>query len=156
MARLTDEQIVQIKQSVSLLDIATEQGHQLKKEGNDFVLLCPFHPEKTPSCKITPSKNLFHCFGCGEGGSVIDWVQKTEKLSFRKACEKLLERIGQTVQLDHSFKEGILNPESSPAELMNSVVEFYHQTLKSSPEAQQYLESRGIYHTELIETFKLG
>ena len=77
MARYAENEIEAVKQNVSLLRLAEAQGHELKKEGNDYVMCCPFHEEETASMKITPSNNLFHCFGCDEGGSVIDWVMKT-------------------------------------------------------------------------------
>ena len=85
MARYTDEELAHLKTNTSLLRLAESQGYELKKEGKDYVMCCPFHDDKTPSLKITPSKNLFHCFGCGAGGSVIDWVIKTQGVSFRHA-----------------------------------------------------------------------
>jgi len=85
MARYNDTEIQQLKSNVSLLRLVEAQGHELKKEGNDYVMRCPFHEEQTASMKITPSNNLFHCFGCGAGGSVIDWVMKTQGVSFRHA-----------------------------------------------------------------------
>lgn len=74
MARINESELQHLKQAVSLVAIAQSQGRQLVKRGKDIVLLCPFHAEKTPSCVITPSKNLYHCFGCNAGGSVLDWV----------------------------------------------------------------------------------
>ena len=76
MARLSDVEVSKLKSDVSLLRLAESQGYELKREGNDYVMCCPFHEEKTASLKITPDKNLFHCFGCGAGGSVIDWVRR--------------------------------------------------------------------------------
>jgi DNA primase len=67
------------------------QGIVLKKHGQDYLGLCPFHDDKEPSLVISPEKNLWHCLGaCQIGGSVIDWVMKTEGLSFRHAVELLL------------------------------------------------------------------
>ena len=89
MARYTDEELNHLKSNISLLRLAESQGYALKKESKDYVMCCPSHDDKTPSLKITPVKNLFHCFGCGAGGSVIDWVIKTQGVSFRHAVELL-------------------------------------------------------------------
>ncbi len=70
---------------------------QVTKQGKDYVVCCPFHEEKTPSCIISPKTNLFNCFGCGTGGSVIDWVMKTQGVSFRFACEILQKDLGLIV-----------------------------------------------------------
>src|SRR5690554_551366 len=94
MARLADEIINRIKQDVSLLRLVESQGHTVTRQGKDYVVRCPFHEEKTPSCIISPKTNLFNCFGCGAGGSVIDWVMKTQGVSFRFACEILQKDLG--------------------------------------------------------------
>lgn len=70
MARIAEAELQHIKMTVSLLDVVRCQGRQVIKRGKDHVLLCPFHQEKTPSCVISPDKNLYRCFGCGAGGSV--------------------------------------------------------------------------------------
>lgn len=71
MPRIPKAEPDALKRSVSLVVLAQSQGHQLKRQGRDMALLCPFHEEKTPSCVISPEKNLYHCFGCGAAGSVI-------------------------------------------------------------------------------------
>ena len=93
MARISEEELNRIKDNVSLVRLIERQGYELKKEGADYVMRCPFHDDRTASMKVTPSKNLFHCFGCGEGGSVIDWVMKTQGVGFRHAVELLLSLI---------------------------------------------------------------
>ena len=93
MARIPDEQIQRIKQEVSLLRLVESQGYEITKQGKDYVVHCPFHDDKTPSCVISTKSNLFHCFGCGADRSVIDWVMKTQGVSFRLACELLLKDI---------------------------------------------------------------
>ncbi|NRB25947.1 CHC2 zinc finger domain-containing protein [Shewanella sp.] len=73
MARLKESVIEQIKRDVSLLRLVESQGHKPKAHGKDKVIPCPFHQDNTASLVISPN-NLFNCFGCGEAGSVIDWV----------------------------------------------------------------------------------
>ena len=95
MARLAESVIERIKQDISLVRLVESQGHQLKKHGKDYALNCPFPEDKTASLIITPKSNLWHCMGaCNVGGSVIDWVMKTQGLSFRFACELLQKDLG--------------------------------------------------------------
>ncbi|MBO0316102.1 CHC2 zinc finger domain-containing protein, partial [Escherichia coli] len=94
MARIPEAELQHLKAAVSLVAVVQAQGRQLVKKGKDFTTLCPFHDEKTPSCVISPEKNLYHCFGCNAGGSVLNWVMQTEKLSLRKAAERLKAELG--------------------------------------------------------------
>ncbi len=92
MGRMTPAELEQLKRDVSLLKVAESQGHSFKKHGKDgYTCLCPFHREKTSSCMISPAKNLYHCFGCGAAGSVLDWLQHTERLIFPQTLVRLRE-----------------------------------------------------------------
>jgi DNA primase len=166
MARIADEVIERIKAEVSLVRLAEGQGYQLHKQGKDVALCCPFHEDKTPSCIITPKSNLFNCFGCGAGGSVIDWVMKTQGVSFRHAVELLKNDIGavtSSLAAESPIKKTTVPKLAAPvssnaddAKLLREVVDYYHETLLQSPEAIAYLESRGLNDPELINHFKLG
>ncbi len=164
MARIPDAQINRLKQDISLQRLVRSQGIKLKKHGKDLIGLCPFHDDNDPSLVITPEKNLWHCLGaCQSGGSVIDWVMKSEGVSFRHAVELLQNDVpslaasskpvkrSRTKKIDTPFQR-----DTDDQQCLNQVIDYYHQTLKQSPEAQQYLESRGLVHAELIDTFKLG
>ena len=72
----------------------------LRKAGRDYQGLCPFHNEKTPSFTVAPQKQFYHCFGCGEHGSAIDFVMKTEGLNFPEAVERLAQDAGMEVPAD--------------------------------------------------------
>src|SRR5699024_5457844 len=111
--------------------------------------------------------NLWHCFGCNAGGSVIDWIMRSHKVSFRHACELLTKQHPVLVAADPSAPQQKLSSgklrqsqsfslEEGDQALLEQVIEFYHQTLKASPEALQYLDSRGFGSMEMIEHFKLG
>ena len=89
MPRIPQKELDELKRNVSLAALCESQGHTLRAQGRDLVLLCPFHQEKTPSLVISPEKNLFHCFGCGAAGSVVDWMMKTEGFSLPKAVLRL-------------------------------------------------------------------
>jgi DNA primase len=181
MARLSDEVVAGIKAEVSLVRLIEGQGHALKKQGKDYALCCPFHDDKTASLIVSPASNLFHCFGCGAAGSVIDWVIKTQGVSFRLACELLQKDLGlvlegpshpvkknTTTKLASSFTApahpapaALAHPCASAANadtqaLLRQVIDYYHETLKQSPEALAYLEKRGLASAELIDRFKLG
>jgi len=166
MARIPEETINRIKQDISLLRLVENQGYQVSRQGKDHVVRCPFHDEKTPSCIISPKTNLFNCFGCGAGGSVIDWVMKTQGLSFRFACEILQKDLGLVADSAGGVAPKARNtttklapPLAADADhqtALRQVIDYYHQTLKQSPEALDYLRSRGLDHPELIERFKLG
>ena len=162
MARYDDAEIQQLKSNISLLRLAEAQGHELKKEGKDYVMRCPFHEEETASMKITPSNNLFHCFGCDEGGSVIDWVMKTQGVSFRHAVELLrtdCSLASEPLKTKTTTVRKLTSPLSEDADkqtALQQVIAYYHDTLKQSPEALQYLKVRGLDDRELIDYFKLG
>jgi DNA primase len=166
MARFENEVIERIKAEVSLVRLAENQGYALVKQGKDFALCCPFHNDKTPSCVITPKSNLFNCFGCGAGGSVIDWVMKTQGISFRHAVELLKNDIGaasSSLAAESPVKKATVpklpvpvSTDANDAQLLRDVVNYYHETLLQSPEAIAYLESRGLNDPELINHFQLG
>ncbi len=148
MARLPDDVIKQIKSTISLLRLVESQGYQPKKQGKDYVVSCPFHNDKTPSLVISPKTNLYHCFGCGAAGSVIDWVIKTQGVSFRHAVEILrndLPTLAAPVQpVTRSTvqkMEVLLSGDSEARQLLNQVVSYYHETLLQNPEALDYQQT---------------
>jgi DNA primase len=160
MARIPESEIERLKASVSLLRLVEAGGYTVKAQGKDRVLCCPFHEgDSTPSCVVTPDKNVWHCFGCGAGGTVIDWVMRTRAVSFRHAVE-LLQQDSPALAAPASRAVRSVAPAFAPdadaAALLRQVIDEYHATLKASPEAQAYLARRGLIHPELIDTFRLG
>ena len=160
MARIPEAELQHLKAAVSLVAVVQAQGRQLVKKGKDFTTLCPFHDEKTPSCVISPEKNLYHCFGCNAGGSVLDWVMQTEKLSLRKAAERLKAELGDNPAVvplvTKDEPEIFAEDEAGRQALLGRVVDFYHHTLLNAPEAVAYLEKRRLNHPELVAAFKPG
>lgn len=173
MARIPEEEIERLKREISLERLAEAKGVKLKKHGENLLGLCPFHDDREPSLVITPSKNLWHCLGaCQAGGSVIDWTMKAEGVSYRHALELLradlpsLEAFSERPrgrQKDKVAKKTTtpklptLGERSASEEvLMREVVDYYHETLKNSPEALTYLEKRGLRSSEMLERFRLG
>ncbi len=165
MARIADDVINTLKTEVSLLRLAESQGYQPKKQGKDYALRCPFHDgDNEPSLIITPKSNLFHCFGCNAGGSVIDWIIKTQGVSFRHAVELLRnDHLPLVAGSDAPVKKATIPKLAAPVSenaddqaMLRQVIDYYHHTLKQEPEAHAYLAQRGLDHAELINTFTLG
>jgi DNA primase len=163
MARIPESELERLKAEVSVQRLVEARGVVLTKQGADWIGRCPFHDDKTPSLLVSPSKNLWHCLGaCQTGGTAIDWVMKNEGVSFRHAVELLREGLpvvstGKSAQ--HSRVTKLPAPVDADADnkvLLRQVIDYYHDTLKQSPEALAYLQSRGLNHPELIERFKLG
>lgn len=94
MARIPPEELERLKREVSLVELVRVAGVKLERRGEDLVCRCVFHEEETASLSIHPEKNVFHCFGCGASGNVVDWVMRRERVSFRHAVELLRERSG--------------------------------------------------------------
>lgn len=85
MARIPESEVERVKREVSLLRLLEGQGHTLIKQGRDMACRCSWHAgDDTPSCVVTAASNLWHCFGCDAGGSVIDWTMRWHKVSFRR------------------------------------------------------------------------
>ena len=176
MARIADTELERLKREVSLVRLIEGQGHRLVSQGKDLACRCPWHEgDETPSCIVTPKSNLWHCFGCDAGGTVIDWVMRSHRVSFRHACELLLKEHPALVAgadaaagAAPKLSQGKLRQAQSFAlktdadqvegdqRLLDQVIEFYHETLLASPEALKYLEGRGLGTRELIERFRLG
>ncbi|OTA18461.1 DNA primase [Xenorhabdus vietnamensis] len=157
MARIPEAELQHLKTAVSLVAVIEQQGRQLFKRGKDMTVLCPFHEEKTPSMVITPSKNLYHCFGCDTGGSVLDWVMQTENLSLRHAVERLRAVLGVNPSVEPLVQPAELVSDAIGQQgLLSRVIGFYHHTLLNAPEAQAYLAKRRLNHPELVAQFKLG
>jgi DNA primase catalytic core len=172
MARLPDEVVERIKREISVERLAEARGIKLRRSGKELIGLCPFHKDTNPSLNIDPVKNVWNCKGAcgpGTGGSVIDWVMRVEGISTRYALE-LLSR--DLVPLAASPSAGpppkqstvpklppLFAPTVDDQQALKIVVNYYHETLKNSPDspkAKQYLVQRGLESSEMIEHFRLG
>jgi DNA primase catalytic core len=165
MARIPEREVERLKREVSVQRLAEARGIKLTRHGADLLGKCPFHNDRTPSLVITPSKNLWHCLGaCNTGGTAIDWVMRANGISFRHAVEMLrqdyLPLAADPIQpVKHGTVRKLPPPVARDAddrELLSQVVGYYNETLKQSPEAMKYLESRGLKSSEIIDRFRLG
>ena len=165
MARIPETEIERLKNDVSVQRLVEASGIELKKSGKDLVGLCPFHADDTASLLVTPAKNLWHCFGCGAAGGPIDWIIKKNGVSFRHAVELLRDGVSSlaaassvAAPVKRSTVRALDAPVSYDADdqvLLNQVIDYYHETLKQSPEALAYLQARSLTG-EAIDAFKLG
>jgi DNA primase catalytic core len=165
MARIPEHEVERLKREVSVQRLAEARGIKLHRHGADLLGLCPFHDDRNPSLVITPAKNLWHCLGaCNEGGTVIDWVMKAQGVSFRHAVELLKEDhfslAAEPIQpVKHGTVRKLPPPVARDADdraLLLQVTDYYNESLKQSPEALKYLESRGLQSSEIIDRFRLG
>jgi len=128
----------------------------LKKTGRNFKAVCPFHSEKTPSFIVSPQKQIFHCFGCGEGGGVLHFLMLYEKITFREAVEFLAARCGMKMpDQPASFRE---QSKSGLYDAVKQAADFFADNLKNRPQAKaarEYLYRRDV-KDETIEQFQLG
>ena len=160
MARIKDEDIDRLRDTADIVEVVSGYTQLKKSGGQRFTGLCPFHSEKTPSFQVNASTNLFHCFGCGEGGNIYQFVQKVENLPFPEAVEWLARKTGFDLHYEE-MRPGEQKAAGLRARLIRAneaAAEFFHQALMESPDALQarrYLESRG-FDREVAERWKLG
>ncbi|MEA2081957.1 MAG: DNA primase [Elusimicrobiota bacterium] len=144
--------IERVRAASDIVSIA-EQYFPLKRAGANFTALCPFHSEKTPSFIISRQKQIYKCFGCGEGGNVFTFVMKMDRVSFPEAIRSLAERAGIEVPATAA------GPGEKRKNYLFSVMEragkFYTRNLSGSKKAHEYLSKRGIT-PEMAEKFSLG
>lgn len=146
--RINDEDVKAVRDAVPIDAVVSEYLQLRNAGGGNLKGLCPFHDEKSPSFQVSPSKGLFHCFGCQEGGDTITFVMKVDHLSFSEAVERLAGQAGITLR----YEEGGYNPSHQRGERIRLVeahkiaAEWYAEQLATSPEADTgriFLAERG-------------
>jgi len=148
---ISPETIDEVQRVSNVYDIISDYL-SLKKTGSVYVALCPFHNERTPSFVVSPTKNIFKCFGCGISGNAIKFVMEYEKISFSDAIIKIAQKYGITVKYIGNDKEKHLKGLYS---LTRQITDFYKNQLKESQIAREYLRKRGIQPQTIID-FEIG
>jgi DNA primase len=144
----------EVKSKLTVLEIVGETV-QLRKAGTTYKGLCPFHGEKTPSFVVTPARDTWHCFGCGEGGDIFSFVMKRESIGFSEALKRLAARAGIEVDERTSREDA---RKARLREVLEQAIAFYHAVLTQSKvgaAALEYLHGRG-FTDQTIERFQLG
>ena len=140
---------------IDIVDVI-ERHLPLKKAGANYVACCPFHSEKTPSFSVSPSKQFYHCFGCGAHGSAIGFVMEYSGLGFVEAVEDLAGKAGMQVPQQRPDERRQKAAEAAPlTETMARAAKYYKEQLKASPKAVDYLKGRGLIG-EVAARFGLG
>lgn len=152
---ITESVLEEIKARVDLVDLISSYGIQVRQAGGSAKCCCPFHHEKTPSFNINASKGFYHCFGCGESGDAIKFVQKQEGLTFVEAVKKLAERCG--IKIEETEDRDSCKRKRLHA-LMAELAAFYHRCLLQAKEgelAREYLKTRSL-DGEVAEDWCIG
>ena len=157
---MVDKQLIsEIKNSVNIVDVIGEVV-QLTKAGRNFLGLCPFHGEKTPSFNVVEDKQFYHCFGCGKSGDVFKFIEDYRGISFMEAVQIVGDQAGIQVQaLAPSQSRGQQADGKQPFyEIHQEAAKFYHailMTTKMGEDARQYLYDRGL-DDEVLRHFQIG
>ncbi len=149
----SDRVLEEIKERIDIVDFIS--GYvQLKKSGQNWKGVCPFHTEKTPSFMVSQAKQIYHCFGCGAGGDVIGFLVNYERMSFPEALQVLAEKAGIKLPVFGQDKKAIEKGEQIRNALALAA-EFYSRKLGESKGASAYVKNRGITE-ESVALFRLG
>ena len=153
---LSDEQIKELRDSIDLSRIISRKV-KLQKRGNNFLGLCPFHNEKTPSFNVNDQGGFYHCFGCGAHGDVISFIRNFEGKSFIEALETIADISGLKMPFNNLENGNILNEKKNLLEITNLSSSFYSRNLfsKEGSTALNYAKSRGL-DDEILNKFKIG
>lgn len=157
--RIRDEDIAEVRERARIDDVVREYVALKPAGGGSMKGLCPFHDERSPSFHVTPSRGMWYCFGCAEGGDLLNFVQKIDHLSFTEAVEKLADKVGITLQ----YVDGGVTPNRQQGqrkrlvEAHKSAAKFYQEQL-ALPEAEtgrHFLTERG-FDATAAQTFGVG
>jgi DNA primase len=153
---MPDSQVEEIKNRLDIVEVVSEYVPNMKQAGGNWKGLCPFHNEKTPSFMVSRDKQIWHCFGCGEGGDVISFIQKIENIEFPEALKILAKRAGVTLRYED---KSLSNQKTKLLDILEAAAKFYHQNLLQSAEAEtarNYIFRKRALTEETVEKFFLG
>lgn len=160
--RIDQSTINEIKDKTDILDLVSEYV-KLEKRGRNYIGLCPFHDEKTPSFTVSEDKQICHCFGCKKGGNVFQFTQEIKDIPFTEAVKELGERVNIKVETDQSYANQdnghqVASDDLKMIEMHELMQDYYHYALKKTVEGEaalNYLKERG-FTDELIDARKIG
>ncbi|GGB04671.1 DNA primase [Macrococcus hajekii] len=153
--QISQETINDIREKNDILSLVS-QYVRLEKRGRNYIGLCPFHDEKTPSFSVSPEKQICHCFGCKKGGNVFQFLEQIENITFVEAVRRLGANVG--IEVASEQKVVVANDNMIMIEMHELLRDYYHYVLKATTEAEgalQYLYDRG-FTDELINREKIG
>ena len=156
--------ITRLKKQVDLVRYIESRGTRLIKKGKEYVGLCPFHDDHTPSLSVDPKKKLWHCFGCDSGGDILMFIRMMDTVSFENAVKKLQALNGDIHHQGDGTRDRVSAAEGPETRgitpdrpvLLKEVFDFYHKTFSEDRRGLEYLKSRGLDSAELYKTFRFG
>ncbi len=160
MGRIPEEIVAQVIDRCDIVEVIASYI-PLKRMGCNFKALCPFHHEKTPSFVVTPEKQIFHCFGCGVGGNIVNFVMRQERLEFPEAIRMLAQKVNVTIPSDEApHALHVTNIRQAILRINGLAVNFFHKTLLADQSAaakgaREYLKKRAI-ELDIVRRFQLG
>lgn len=156
---IPEEKVREVAERISIVEVVSEYV-QLRRSGGNFLGLCPFHGEKTPSFNVNPAREIFHCFGCGAGGNAFSFVMKMEGLSFPEAVKLLARKSGIEIeerQLTPAEKKSV--DERQQFQRINELATAYYRSILEKggegAQARQYLARRAV-ENGISEAYRLG
>ncbi|QDE41126.1 DNA primase [Luteibacter pinisoli] len=152
--RIPDNFIDDLLTRVDIVDVI-ERRVPLKKAGREWTACCPFHNERSPSFYVSPTKQFFHCFGCGAHGSAIKFLMDYDRLEFPDAIEELAQAVGMKVPYEGGRDDKPREDRSDLYSLLDEAASFYQRELGSSEEAKGYVDRRGL-DEDIIKRFRIG
>lgn len=160
MKRLPEEFVEELRKHIDIVDVVSEYV-QLRRAGRSHVGLCPFHSERSPSFSVSPERQMFHCFGCGAGGTVIRFVMDIEGVSFMEAVVQLANRanlplpdtfdLQNVIQPETTIHQQIIEVNELAAKLYNYIL----MNTAAGAQALSYLEKRGLSRQTIMD-FRMG
>lgn len=153
MPKIPQHIIDQVIDQCDIVDVVSEHV-TLKKAGANFKACCPFHQEKTASFVVSPQKQIFHCFGCGEGGNVIGFVMKIHKQSFPDSVKDLADRLGIVIAVDPQT-QNTANRYDKYFKINTYAGWLFRENFKKSDSSQSYIQNRN-FSEEIINEFEIG
>ena len=155
MVYVDNEELNDIRSKANIVDIISSYGIEVIKKGKDYVCVCPFHNDHSPSMSISVSRQIYKCFACGEGGNVFTFVQNYEKVSFVEAVKIVAEKIDYHLKNDISVQR--VDKHKKEHDILNLATMFFQNNLNTSSgiEAKKYLKDRKI-DEKIINDFQIG
>ena len=158
MALYSEEIIDEVRNRNDIVDVISKYV-SLKRKGRNYFGCCPFHNEKTPSFSVSPDRQIYHCFGCGQGGNVISFIMKIEELNFKEAVELLANNahIDLPKNTISQYEEQQEKLKATLYKINKLAAEFYHNRLyqKDAKIAQDYVKKRQLNNASL-KAFMIG
>ena len=152
--RITEETIERIKQENDIVDIISETV-KLKRSGRNYMGLCPFHNEKSPSFSVSQDKQIYKCFGCGEAGNVLTFVMKNRNLNFIEACKVLAEKANIRLDLGNGEESKVVKKKELLYKVNVEAARYFFSNLQRDKISKEYFTNRGIKEVT-IKRFGLG